>query len=174
MRALHKIRLRHLSKLTPKGADPEPGTSRPLVMVIDDSPTVRKILETTLAREGYPVVSFADGITALRWLRAPQAQCPRLIFLDLVLPGMPGLSVARALKKLPQAREALLVMLTRRAGLLDHLQGRLAGADVYLTKPFKTQEILSLASHASEGSDRNAVSSSGSSHLQQEYIPYGR
>jgi twitching motility two-component system response regulator PilG len=174
MRALHKIRLCHPGKQTPKGPIPEPGLPRPLVMVIDDSPTVRKILETCLAREGYPVVSFADGSTALRWLREPQAQHPRLIFLDLVLPGMPGLSVARSLKKLPQAQEAILVMLTRRSGLIDHLHGRLAGADVYMTKPFRTQEILALASHASERSDRNTAGSRGSSHLQQNYISYDR
>jgi twitching motility two-component system response regulator PilG len=174
MQTRYKIRLRRLTGQPPEGSAPEPGAPRPLVMVIDDSPTVRKILETCLSREDYPVISFADGITALRWLREPQAPCPRLIFLDLILPGMPGLSVARALKQLPQAHDATIVMLTRRAGLIDRLQGRLAGADVYLTKPFKTQEILALASQVSQRSADTIREGNDLARFHHEHLSFMR
>jgi CheY-like chemotaxis protein len=63
------------------------------VMVIDDSPVVRKLIEVILSREGYEVVSVPDGVEALRVLLAPGARLPDLIVLDLVMPRMGRLGV---------------------------------------------------------------------------------
>ena len=115
-----------------------------LVMVIDDSNTVRKIIETCLGREGFEVKGFSDGVDAIRWLAEPDARVPDLVVLDIGLPKMDGYEIARRLKTKPQFTNTIIVMLSRRDGVIDRLKGRLAGAREYITKPFKTQEIVSL------------------------------
>ena len=116
--------------------------SSKLVMVIDDSPTVRKIVETCLKREGFTVAAFADGIEAMQSLTSPRARVPDLVVLDIGLPKMDGYEVARCLRTKPQFSNTIIIMLSRREGLIDRLKGRLAGAKEYITKPFKTQEFI--------------------------------
>lgn len=116
--------------------------SQKFILVIDDSATVRKILETCLRREGFQVESFHDGVEAIRWLTGPQARIPDLMWLDIGLPKLDGYEVARCLKNRPQFSKTVIAMLTRRDGVIDRLKGRLAGAKVYMTKPFKTQDIV--------------------------------
>jgi twitching motility two-component system response regulator PilG len=115
-----------------------------LVMVIDDSATVRKIVETCLGREGFEVKGFADGVEAMGWLTESGSRIPDLILLDIGLPKMDGYEVARRFKTKPQFGNTVIVMLTRRDGVIDRLKGRLAGARDYITKPFKTQDIVSV------------------------------
>ncbi len=115
-----------------------------LVLVIDDSATVRKILEVCLRRAGYKVISFPDGVEAIRWLATPEAFLPQMVFLDIEMPRMDGYAVAQYLKARPQYSHMVIVMLSARTGILDRLKGRLAGADEYLTKPFRTQIILAI------------------------------
>ena len=118
--------------------------SQKFILVIDDSATVRKILETCLKREGFQVESFHDGVEAIRWLTEPQARIPDLVWLDIGLPKMDGYEVARCLKTRPPFSKTVVVMLTRRDGVIDRLKGRLVGARAYMTKPFKTQDIVSV------------------------------
>ena len=115
-----------------------------LIMVIDDSTTVRKIIETCLGRQGFQVLGFSDGIEAMRWLMGPTSRVPDLVLLDIGLPKMDGYEVARRLKIKPQFSNTVIVMLSRRDGMIDRLKGRLAGAKDYITKPFKTQDIISI------------------------------
>ena len=115
-----------------------------LVMVIDDSTTVRKIIETCLGRQGFQVLGFPDGVEAMRWLMEPTSRVPDLVLLDIGLPKMDGYEVARRLKIKPQFSNTVIVMLSRRDGMIDRLKGRLAGAKDYITKPFKTQDIISV------------------------------
>ncbi len=114
------------------------------VMVIDDSPTVRKIIETSLRREGFTVEAYSDGVEAMRALTDPRMRIPDLVLLDIGLPKMDGYEVARRLKTKPQFGNTVIVMLSRRDGMIDRLKGRLAGAKDYITKPFKTQDIVSV------------------------------
>ncbi|GCE47990.1 twitching motility two-component system response regulator PilG [Thermosporothrix hazakensis] len=119
--------------------------SNKLVMVIDDSATVRKIIETCLGRAGFQVCSFNDGVDAMRWLTTnSDAQVPDLVLLDIGLPKVDGYEVARRLKNKPQFANTVIVMLSRRDGVIDRLKGRLAGAKDYITKPFKTQEVVAI------------------------------
>ncbi len=120
-----------------------------LVMVIDDSPTVRKIIETSLKREGFDSVSFPDGIEALRAITEHSLpRIPDLVILDIGLPKMDGYEFARRLKSKPQFQQTVIIMLTARDGMIDRLKGRLAGAKDYITKPFRTQDVISaLHSH---------------------------
>ena len=113
------------------------------IMVIDDSRTVRKMLQVALGREGYAGATFVDGETAIRWLNGPALRTPDLVLLDLCLPLMNGYQVARSLRSIPQCKYTRIVMLTRRNCIVDRLQAQLAGVNSYLTKPFTQKEILS-------------------------------
>ena len=115
-----------------------------LVMIIDDSLTVRKIMETSLKREGFESVSYSDGIEALKALMQPGGRIPDLVILDIGLPKMNGYEIARRLKTKQQYNNTVIIMLTGRDGVLDRLKGRLAGAKEYITKPFRTQEVMSV------------------------------
>ena len=128
------------------------------VMVIDDALVIRTILDTCLRRAGYEVRCFEDGVQALGWLNAAEASIPDLIFVDLGLPKLDGYQVIRLLRAQPALEDTMLVILSQRDGLLDRLKGRLAGAHAYLTKPFKTQEILALVQTLLEGQDGQGIS----------------
>ena len=122
---------------------PPPPQMSPVLALIDDSETVRKILEVCLHRAGYEhVYLFPDGLAFLRWLMTPEAHIPALLIVDLNLPQMDGYSLIRHLKAEPAFAQTIFVILTGRDGMLDKLKGRLSGAHVYLTKPFRTQDIL--------------------------------
>ncbi len=126
----------------------EEADSRPLIMVIDDSRTMRTILQVALGREGYTVHSFADGVAAMRWLSQPGSRLPDLVLLDVGLPKLDGFEVTRRLKSHQSLQHTVVIMLSRHSGVLPRLKARLAGATVYLTKPVPTQELLSvIASH---------------------------
>lgn len=115
------------------------------IMVIDDSPTVCKIIETCLRREDFDVRSFTDGVEAMRWITNDQnARIPDLVLLDIGLPKMDGYEVARRFKTKAAFSNTVIIMLSRRDGVIDRLKGRLAGAKDYITKPFKTQEIITI------------------------------
>jgi twitching motility two-component system response regulator PilG len=141
------------SQLLPLSPVPQPSSfssqaslsaESPLIMVIDDSGTVRKILQTCLGREGFPVVAFPDGIEAMRWLKEPTSRIPNVIILDIGLPKMDGYEVAKHLKAKPEFSNTVIIMLSRRDGVIDRLKGRLAGAKEYLTKPFQTQMVIAV------------------------------
>jgi twitching motility two-component system response regulator PilG len=114
-----------------------------LVMVIDDSPLVCKIIETSLRREGVASVSYNDGIEALRALADGRQAVPDLVILDIGLPKMDGYEIARRFKSRPEFARTTIIMLTARDGVIDRLKGRLSGAKDYITKPFKTQDVIS-------------------------------
>lgn len=114
----------------------------PSVLVIDDSLTIRKIIEATLRREGYTVIAFSEGMTALRWLATASNPVPRLLLLDIELPHMDGYAIARTLKAQPAFASLPILMMSHRDGVIDRLKGRLAGAEEYLTKPFTTKELM--------------------------------
>lgn len=113
-----------------------------LILVIDDSITVRKIIEVCLRRAGCNVKGFGDGIEALRWLVSAEGHAPDLVLLDINLPKMDGYEVARRLKSQCQTT---IIMISRRSGMVDRFKARMAGVDGYLTKPLTTQTLLAVA-----------------------------
>jgi twitching motility two-component system response regulator PilG len=117
-----------------------------LVMIADDSQTVRKVVEVELRRAGYEVVAVPDGVEALRSLLTPGARLPDLILLDIEMPHLNGYQVARRCRERERPRLAHIpvVMLSRRAGVVDRLKARLAGARVYVSKPFTERELLAV------------------------------
>lgn len=117
----------------------------PFILVIDDSSTVRKIVEVCLRREGFDVESYPDGIEALRTFTThPQKRIPDLVLLDIDLPKMNGYEIARYLRSKPQWNRTVIVILSRHTGRIEQLKARLAGTQAYLTKPFTTEMIVAV------------------------------
>jgi two-component system KDP operon response regulator KdpE len=112
------------------------GEATPLVMIVEDESTVRDVLATSLPAHGYRVVEAPDGTTALR-LAAEYV--PDLVILDLRLPDMDGLQVAR---KLRSWSTTPIVVLSARGQESQKVAALDAGADDYVTKPFGFQELL--------------------------------
>jgi twitching motility two-component system response regulator PilG len=115
-----------------------------VVVVIDDSPTICKILETSLRREGYEVVSYLNPVQALQALFRREVARPDVLLVNLVLPQMNGYEVMRRLRAKPEFKAVPIIAISGREGLLDRLKARLAGANEYVIKPFKTQHIVDL------------------------------
>ena len=115
-----------------------------LVMVIDNSLTVRKIVEVCLKREGIDCMSCASGREAIRNLTKQQDLVPDLIILDIGLPHIDGYSVAQYIRMKPQYNNTVIIILSGHGSALDKLKGRLSGAKEYLTKPFTTQHMMAL------------------------------
>jgi two-component system, OmpR family, response regulator MprA len=107
------------------------------VLVVDDDPPLRRMLERTLVAEGYDVTLAVDGGDALA---AVQRLAPDVIVLDVALPGVDGLAVCRRLRSKGLATPIL--MLTARDAVPDRVAGLEAGADDYLVKPFAVAELI--------------------------------
>jgi len=107
------------------------------VLVVDDDAPVRRMLERTLAAEGYSVATAGDGGAALA---AIERSVPDVVVLDLGLPGVDGLSVCRRVRGKGLALPILL--LTARDAVADRVVGLEAGADDYLVKPFASEELV--------------------------------
>ena len=118
-------------------ADESFGSGRERVLVVDDDPPLRRMLERTLVAEGFEVALAADGGAALV---AAERSAPDVIVLDVKMPVMDGLAVCRRLrgKGLPTP----ILMLTARDAVADRVEGLEAGADDYLIKPFAVQELV--------------------------------
>lgn len=113
--------------------------NQPVILVVDDSPTVCKIVQLTLQREQMSVIVAKDGPSALA---AVIDHRPDLILLDVVLPKMDGYSICQTIRKHPDYRETPIIMLTGKDGFIDRMRGRMAGSSEYLTKPFESQELI--------------------------------
>jgi two-component system, OmpR family, response regulator MprA len=106
------------------------------VLLVDDDASIRRMLERTLAAEGYGVAAVADGGAALA---AVERSVPDAIVLDVAMPGLDGLAVTRRLRAKGLAVPILL--LTARDALEERVAGLDAGADDYLVKPFEAREL---------------------------------
>jgi two-component system, OmpR family, alkaline phosphatase synthesis response regulator PhoP len=109
------------------------------ILVVDDEPGIVAIARDYLDRAGFRVITAGDGAAALRLARAER---PSLLVLDLMLPGMDGLDVARALREDPATHMLPIIMLTARVEEADRLIGLELGADDYITKPFSPRELV--------------------------------
>jgi two-component system alkaline phosphatase synthesis response regulator PhoP len=106
------------------------------ILIIEDELQIVKLVRAYLERAGYDVIAAVDGPEGLRMARQED---PDLVVLDLMLPGMDGLDVCRALRK---DSDVPLIMLTARVEEVDRLVGLELGADDYVTKPFSPRELV--------------------------------
>jgi DNA-binding response OmpR family regulator len=107
-----------------------------IILIIEDEPKIAKLARDYLEQSSYRALIAADGNTGLAMARREH---PDLIVLDLMLPGMDGLDVCRALRR---ESDVPIIMLTARAEETDRLIGLELGADDYITKPFSPRELV--------------------------------
>jgi CheY-like chemotaxis protein len=113
--------------------------NRGSVLIVDVSPTVRKIMRISLERAGYKVVSASDGMQALARLNEV---IPDLIFVDIRLPHMDGYQLCKVIKSHGLTKEVPVVMLSGKAGVLDKMKIKMAGASDLITKPFGSADLV--------------------------------
>ncbi|MSO56488.1 MAG: response regulator transcription factor [Acidobacteria bacterium] len=112
------------------------------VLIVEDERNIRDLVCLHLGLEGYDCVAVADGNEAL----ARAAEKPfDLIILDLMLPGMDGITICRAIRRHGPNRDAPIMILTARREEVDKVMGLDSGADDYLTKPFGVRELVARA-----------------------------
>jgi two-component system cell cycle response regulator len=109
------------------------------ILIAEDDPVSRRLLEVTLHKWGYEVVSCPDGTTAWQTLQRPDS--PSLAILDWMMPGMDGLQVCREVRQQAAEPYVYILLLTARSQKTDIIAGLEAGADDYLTKPFDANEL---------------------------------
>jgi len=112
--------------------------SRPRVVIADDDPDIRRLVEMTVTNAGCDVTVASDGEEALERVRESK---PDLVILDVLMPRMYGWEVARALKSDPATREVPVMFLTSRGQEHDVLEGFDSGAVDYMVKPFSPREL---------------------------------
>ncbi len=125
-------------------------TFRQTILVVDDSPTIQKIVAITLERNGYQVVTASNATQALAKLNEV---LPNLIFLDINLPHMDGYQVCKIIKANDLTKDIPVVMLSGKDGFFDKVRGRLAGATDYITKPFEPSTLIRAVEKYSEQSN---------------------
>ncbi len=108
------------------------------ILVVDDDPHALDIVRTYLESQGYTVATAIDGNEALAKLEEVR---PALVLLDVMMPGIDGWEVARVIKNHPEHGKAKVIMFTARSEFADKHEGLRAGADDYLVKPVKLEEL---------------------------------
>ena len=109
------------------------------ILVVEDEESLLKLESILFTSKGYAVSGVTDGQSALAEIRNNR---PDLVVLDIMLPGVDGYEVCRTIKEDPDTSAIPVVMLTAKKSSRDLERGRLAGADAYITKPFKSAKVL--------------------------------
>ena len=109
------------------------------ILIAEDDPVSRRILDATLVKWGYEVSVSLDGRQA--WDVLQREDAPPLAILDIMMPGMDGLEICRKVRQLPRATPPYLILLSAMSGKEDVVRGIGAGANDYLTKPFHREEL---------------------------------
>jgi len=110
-----------------------------LVVVVDDSKTIRRSAEVFLAQAGYQVLLVDDGFKALGTIVDNK---PQVVFVDVMMPRLDGYQTCSLIKRNPDYRHIPVIMLTSKDGLFDRARGKLAGCDDYLVKPFTREALI--------------------------------
>jgi len=109
------------------------------ILIVEDEKDIVKMLDYNLKKEGFKTLSAHDGEDALD---LATRECPDLIILDLMLPGIDGLEVCKTLKKENRTASIPIIMLTAKSQETDKIVGLELGADDYVTKPFSPRELI--------------------------------
>ena len=109
------------------------------VLVVEDDPHIRELVLLHLGLEGLTTASSGDGAEGLQMARTDRFD---LIILDVMLPGLDGVTVCRAIRREPHLKDVPILMLTARREESDKVNGLESGADDYLTKPFGIREFI--------------------------------
>lgn len=110
------------------------------ILIADDDPITRRLLESSLAQPGHEIITTHDGQQAWEMLQRMDGP-PPLLVLDWLMPGIDGLELCRRVRKTPELQLAYVILLTSRGHREDIVEGLEAGADDYVTKPFNPNEL---------------------------------
>jgi len=110
------------------------------ILVVDDHPPMVKLVDDALVRAGFSVTTVSDGAECLRKVAA---ESPDLLILDIMMPGLDGFQVLRALRQREETKDLPVIMLTALKGHGDVLDGFMGGANLYLTKPCQMEDLVS-------------------------------
>ena len=113
--------------------------AKPLIIVVEDEPDIREIMLYNLRREGYEAEGFESGSEGLEAIRAKQ---PNLVILDLMLPGMDGLTVCQQVRAEAAIKATPIIIVSTKEEESDVVIGLGLGADDYVPKPFSPRELL--------------------------------
>lgn len=120
------------------------GTSKK-ILIVDDEAHIRLLIEQTLEDLEYAGVDILHADNGARALEVVRESQPDLVFLDVMMPNMDGYSVCRAIRQDMHLEDIVVVILTAKGQEQDRRLGEEAGANLYMTKPFDPDELLSLA-----------------------------
>jgi len=123
----------------PKGAAPAPVDDRPLAMIVDDSITVRRVMERFLERVGLRVVTAKDGIDGINVLQEAR---PDIILLDIEMPNMDGYEFATHVRNDERVSDVPIIMITSRVGDKHRARAIEIGVNDYLGKPYQDAQLL--------------------------------
>jgi two-component system response regulator MtrA len=115
------------------------------ILVIDDDPDALKVIGLILQRRGFEPVLVQSGQAAFEFL---SHDIPALIILDVMMPGMDGNEVCRQIRADSRTAQVPIVMLTARSATANQVEGLLAGADDYLVKPTRPDELMASVQNA--------------------------
>jgi len=124
-----------MTGLSPKKTD---SPERPVVLIVDDSKTVRRSASGFLTDMGMSVVTASDGFEALAMV---VDQKPVIVFVDIMMPRLDGYQTCALIKNNADYRHIPVIMLSSKDGLFDRARGRVAGADDHLAKPFDAEQL---------------------------------
>jgi two-component system, OmpR family, alkaline phosphatase synthesis response regulator PhoP len=113
--------------------------SREKILVVDDEDHIVELISYNLINSDYEVLSANDGVSAIEIAKREQ---PKLVLLDLMIPGADGYDVCKALRQDENTKSISIIMLTAKGEELDKILGLELGADDYITKPFSIRELL--------------------------------
>jgi twitching motility two-component system response regulator PilG len=110
------------------------------ILIVDDSSTIRKLISMTMERNGYDTMEAGDGSEALDRIRIDGV--PDLVILDIVMPGMDGFALCKTLRNEQLTEKVPIIILSGKDGYFNKMRARMAGANLYLTKPFQPEALL--------------------------------
>ncbi|MBI5234906.1 MAG: response regulator [Deltaproteobacteria bacterium] len=113
------------------------------VMIVDDSASIRQVVNLTLRKVGYDVIEASDGQDALRKLANVKVN---LLICDVNMPNMDGITLLKSLKALPNYKYVPVIMLTTESQEAKKQEGKAAGAKAWVVKPFKPEQMLEAVS----------------------------
>ncbi len=129
------------------------------ILVVDDEPTIVRLMEFILARQGHEMLVAVNGQEALEKVRL---HAPDLILLDIMMPRIDGYEVARTLRADPATADLPIIMLSAKAQEEDIRKGMDVGVDEYVTKPFSPEHLVSVvAGHLRRLTKNNENDSEG-------------
>jgi DNA-binding response OmpR family regulator len=111
------------------------------ILLVEDEESLLKLESILLSSKGYSVTGVMDGKSALEEIRARK---PDLVVLDIMLPELDGFEVCKRIKENPETAAIPVVMLTAKKNSQDYARAMQVGADAYITKPFKSAQVIEL------------------------------